>query len=241
MIEVEGVTKRFGSATGVEAATFRAGKGEIVGLVGPSGAGKTTMLRLLACYYMPTTGRIRIGGHDTSLDSMEARRLIGYLPEKEPLYPEMTVREFLNFRTRLKGMKGRRRSRRIREMIARCGLVGLDRALMGRLSRGEARRVLVADCLAASPPVVLMDEPTLGLDPANAERVRALIGRGTDEHCVVFASHNLEEVEALCSRLLVMSRGRIVADDSPSGLKQRFGVLRLADAVAAFAKGGEVP
>jgi len=239
MIEVNGVGKRFGRVTALDGLTFRIGRGEVVGLVGPSGAGKTTLLRLLACYLMPTQGSLRIGGLDSRSDSLGIRRLIGYLPEKDPVYSEMRVLEFLNFRSRLKGMTGRRRLRRIRELIARCSLAGLERALIRGLSRGETRRVLVADCLAGDPEVVLMDEPTLGLDAWTAGRIRTLMGRGGAERTVVFASHDMDEVESLCGRVLVMNRGGIVADATPADLRARFGVPRLADAVSAFGKGLE--
>ena len=239
MIEVNGVKKTFGRVTALDGVTFRIGRGEVVGLVGPSGAGKTTLLRLLACYFMPTEGTIRVGGLESTRDSLGIRGMIGYLPEKDPVYSEMRVLEFLSFRSRLKGMAGRHRLRRIRELIARCSLAGLERAMIRGLSRGETRRVLVADCLAADPAVVLMDEPTLGLDAWTAGRIRALMGRGGEERTVVFASHDMDEVESLCGRVLVMNRGRIVADATPVDLRVRFGVPRLADAVSAFGKGAE--
>ena len=241
MIEVSGVEKRFGRVLALDRVSFGIGQGEVVGLVGASGAGKTTLLRLLACYFMPTQGSIRIGGLDSRSDSMAIRRMTGYMPEKDPVYPEMRVLEFLNYRSRLKGMTGRRRLRRIRELIARCSLVGLERALIRGLSRGEIRRVLVADCLAANPALVLMDEPTLGLDAWTAGRIRSLMGRGSEERTIVFASHDMDEVESLCDRVLVMNTGRVVADAAPAGLKARFGVPRLADAVALLGRSAESP
>jgi ABC-2 type transport system ATP-binding protein len=239
MIEVSHVSQRFGGVTALDDVSLRVERGEVVGLIGPSGAGKTTLLRLLACYMAPSQGAIGIDGHDTLRDSLAVRRRIGYLPEKDPIYGDMRVMEYLNFRARLKGLTGRARVKRLRELIGRCGLAGLERALMGKLSKGEVRRVLLADCLAGAPPVVLMDEPTLGLDPVNAERVRTVLARLAGEHTVVFSSHDMRESETLCGRVVLMNRGRIAASGAPATLMAERGATTLADVVAGVVKGGE--
>ena len=238
MIEVNHVGQSFGAVSALHDVSLRIGQGETVGLIGPSGAGKTTLLRLLSGYMAPGQGTVTIGGHNTLHDSLEARRLIGYLPEREPIYPEMRVMEYLTFRARLKGLTGRARQKRLRELVGRCGLAGLERALMGKLSKGEIRRVLLADCLAGAPPVVLMDEPTLGLDPVNAERIHALLSRLGGEHTVIFSSHDMREAESLCGRVVVLNRGRVAADGTPSALLAQYGVASLADVVVALAAGG---
>jgi ABC-2 type transport system ATP-binding protein len=239
MIEVSHVSQRFGGVTALDDVSLRIERGETIGLIGPSGAGKTTLFRLLACYMAPTEGTITIDGHATLNDSLAVRRSLGYLPEKDPIYGEMRVMEYLNFRARLKGLAGRARTKRLRELIGRCGLAGLERALMGRLSKGEVRRVLLADCLAGSPPLVLMDEPTLGLDPVNAERVRSVLARLAGEHTVIFSSHDMREAEVLCGRVVVMNRGRIAAAGAPAALVAGQGVSSLADAVSGLTRGGD--
>lgn len=238
MIDVSHVEQHFGAVSALHDVCLTIGPGETVGLIGPSGAGKTTLLRLLAGYMAPTRGRVVIGGKNTLDDGLAARRLIGYLPEKDPIYGEMRVMEYLTFRARLKGLSGRARQKRLRELVGRCGLAGLERALMGKLSKGEVRRVLLADCLAGSPPVVLMDEPTLGLDPVNAERIHALLARLGGEHTLVFSSHDMREAAALCSRVIVLNRGRVAADGAPVALMAERGVDNLADVVVALATGG---
>jgi ABC-2 type transport system ATP-binding protein len=207
-------------------------------LIGPSGAGKTTLLRLLAGYRIPDEGSVAINGHSTLHNSLSARQAIGYLSEKDPIYSEMRVMEYLTFRARLKGLKGRPRQKRLRELMGRCGLAGLERALMGKLSKGEVRRVLLADCLVGDPPVILMDEPTLGLDPGNADRIRGLLAHLRGDHTVVFSSHDMAEAQALCGRVLVMNRGRLVAAGAPAALMAEHQAPTLADVVVAVTRGG---
>ena len=155
MIEALAITKRFGRLTALDGVSFRFDAGETVALVGPSGAGKSTLLRLAACYFAPTSGTLRVAGCDTTIDSLGARRALGYLPEDDPVYPEMRVGEYLHFRARLKGLGGRTRKKRLHELMLRCGLAGLARVAMGRLSKGETRRVLLADAVVADPRVIL--------------------------------------------------------------------------------------
>jgi ABC-2 type transport system ATP-binding protein len=238
-IEARDLSKRFGRLTAVGPFSFRLERGETVALVGPSGAGKSTLLRLLAGYYMPTTGSVSVAGCDTAVDSLGARRAIGYLPEDDPVYPEMRVAEYLHFRARLKGLSGRVRSRRMHELVLRCGLAGLERVAMVHLSKGETRRVLLADALLAEPEVVLLDEPTIGLDPDAAERVRTLIARSPGERTLLFSTHDMAEAERLASRLMVLVQGRLAAFDTVATLKAATGAGSLAEVVARLTRTGE--
>ena len=239
MIEARDISKRFGRLAALDGVSFHFGVGEIVALVGPSGAGKSTLLRLAACYFAPTSGTLAVGGCDTTADSLGARRALGYLPEDDPVYPEMRVGEYLFFRARLKGLSGRTRNKRLHELMLRCGLAGLERVSMGRLSKGETRRVLLADALVADPRVVLLDEPTIGQDPEAAERVRALIGRLSGDRTVLFSTHDMAEAERLAAKVLVLVHGRVAACDTVAALKAATGAASLAEAVAALARARE--
>lgn len=241
MIEAHELGKQFGRLAALDGLSFRIESGETVALVGPSGAGKSTLLRLAACFLMPTRGRLLVAGHDTAVDSLGARRALGYLPESDPVYPEMRVGEYLQFRARLKGLRGRTRTRRLHELVLRCGLTGLERAPMARLSKGETRRVLLADALAADPPVILLDEPTIGLDPEAAERVRAMIARLVGSHTVLFSTHDMAEAERLAGRILVLARGRVVALDTVAGVTTAGGASTLAQGVANLTRAKESP
>jgi len=238
MIDVENVTQQFGPVIALGGLSFQVKRGESIALVGSSGAGKTTLLRILSTYMAPTVGNVRIDGHDGVTDSLRVRRLVGYLPEKDAIYPEMRVMEYLTFRARLRGLYGRTRVKRLREMVGRCGLAGLERALMGNLSKGEIRRVLLADSLAGEPEVVLLDEPTLGLDPMNVERIHALLSPLKGERTMIFSTHDMAEAERLGSRILILCRGKMVAFASPAELILQFGVRTLMDVVKATSLGG---
>lgn len=237
MIEVENVTQRFGSVTALAGISFRVGRGEAIALIGSSGAGKTTLLRILSTYMVPTSGKVLVDGHDTVMDSLGARRSIGYLPEKDAIYPEMRVMEYLSFRAKLRGLYGRTRVKRLREMVGRCGLAGLERALIGNLSKGEARRVLLADSLAGEPEVVLLDEPTLGLDPLNVERIHALMASLRGHQALIFSTHDMAEAELLAGRVMMLGWGRLLACDSPANLCRQFEVQTLADVFKAATLG----
>ncbi|MEI6147848.1 MAG: ABC transporter ATP-binding protein [bacterium] len=241
MIDISHVGQRFGGVIALRDVSAKIDQGEMVGLIGPSGAGKTTLLRILACYHMPSEGTVSIDGHSTLHASLAARRVIGYLPERDPVYGEMRVMEYLMFRARLKGLVGRARQKRLRELVGRCGLAGLERALMGKLSKGEVRRVLLADCLVNDPPVILMDEPTLGLDPLNTERIRSLLANLRGDHTVVFSSHDMTEAETLCGRILVMDRGRLAASGTPAELMAGYQAQNLGQVVMAVARKGATP
>lgn len=218
MIEVNNLTKRFGRVAAIDGVSFSVGDGEIVGLLGPNGAGKTTTLRILACYLPATGGEIRVGGADVFADAMEVRRRVGYLPEHVPLYPDMRVREYLRFRGALKGLRRRRLRERVRTVLEQCELTDQRRTVIGRLSKGFRQRVGLADCLLHEPECLILDEPTIGLDPNQIRHIRELIRGLARRHTVLISTHILPEVEMLCKRVLIMDKGQIVASDSPDAL-----------------------
>ena len=218
MIRVENLTKHYGRHKGVDGLTFSVSRGEIVGFLGPNGAGKTTTIRILSCFISATSGMAIVGGLDVFRDSREIRRMIGYLPENAPLYPEMRVKEYLNFRAGLKDLYGRRRRDRMAEVMTSCGIGDVQRQIIGRLSRGYRQRVGLADCLLNDPELLLLDEPTLGLDPSQTRLVRNLIRGLASRRTVLLCTHILPEVEMTCSRVLIMNKGRIVASDTPERL-----------------------
>jgi len=238
MIEVENVTQKFGPVTALEGLSLQIKRGEAIALVGSSGAGKTTLLRVLSTYMAPTSGKVSIAGHDVVTNSLQVRRLVGYLPEKDAIYPEMRVMEYLSFRARLRGLYGRTRVKRLREMVGRCGLAGLERALIGNLSKGETRRVLLADSLSGEPEVILLDEPTLGLDPMNVERIHSLLSPLHGDRTMLFSTHDMAEAESLGSRILILGRGKRIAFGTPSELREQFGVRTLTEVVKVSATGG---
>lgn len=221
MIEVAGLVKKFGDIAAVSGVTFSAGAGEILGVLGPNGAGKTTTLRILCGYLPPTAGTVRVGGVDVRRDSLAVRRLIGYLPENVPLYPEMRVDEYLLFRAGLKGVPGRRRKESLGQVLPLCGLQDASRRIIGTLSRGYRQRVGLADALLAAPPVLVLDEPTAGLDPNQALDMRRLVRNLAGRHTVLFSSHLLNEVEQVCDRVVIFRRGRLLAEGSPAELQEQ--------------------
>ncbi len=221
---VEGLRKRFARLEVLGGATFRLEPGEVVGLVGANGAGKTTLLRMLAGCLPPDGGRVRLDGFDLAEHPVEVRRRLGYLPENQPVYPEMRVREYLKFRARLKGLHGATRRKRIREMLHLCGLRGLERAPMGRLSRGQVRRALLADALLGHPPLLLLDEPTAGLDEEQRGRTLELIGRQAGRRTVLMATHSEREAAGCCGRLVRLQDGRVEAVDIAPRVEEGGGV-----------------
>lgn len=223
MLQVEGVTKRFGPKVAVQDLSFTASEGEIVGLLGPNGAGKTTTLRLITGYMPPTTGRIRVGGIDVQEDPLEVKRRIGYLPETPPLYPEMTVKEYLLFVAGVKGLRGSRAAREVEGVMARTGVTDVASRLIGNLSRGYRQRVGLAQALIGDPELLVLDEPTVGLDPLQIAEVRQLIRELAGRRTVILSSHILPEVNQVCHRVLIMNQGRVVAQDTPSGLAAALG------------------
>ncbi|HET7559488.1 MAG TPA: ABC transporter ATP-binding protein [Limnochordia bacterium] len=218
MIVVDRLTKRYGPVIGVDSLSLRVAEGEVVGLLGPNGAGKTTTIRCLAGFHAPTSGRVLIGGFDMERRPTRARRLVGYLPEWAPLYAELTVSEHLHFVADAKGVI--RRSEHVAGVLRRSGLDALAGVRIARLSKGQRQRVGLAQALVGDPPVLILDEPTAGLDPKQIVEVRELIRALAAEHTILLSSHVLPEIQALCSRVIILNDGRLVADDSPSTLAQ---------------------
>jgi len=216
MIQVEGLSKRFGPVTAIQDMTFSVKKGEILGFLGPNAAGKTTTMRILSGYLWPTAGRAIVAGYDVVENSLEARRHIGYLPEDVPLYPEMTVSDTLFFWARLRRLD--RPAARVRATIERCGLEGWEHALAGRLSKGYRQRLGLAQALLHDPEVLLLDEPTGGLDPRQIIEVRHLIRGLAGEHTVILSTHILPEASQTCQRVLIVHQGRAVAEGTPEEL-----------------------
>lgn len=233
MIEVDHVSKYYGPTRGVENISFRVQRGEILGLLGPNGAGKTTTLRMLTGYMPPTSGRIRIDGFDLDEDPYEARRHIGYLPDNPPLYPEMTVRAYLAFMAELRGVPRQRRRARVDDVIGAMELESVAGRLVGHLSRGFRQRVGLAQALVHEPSVLVLDEPTVGLDPRQIAEMRSLIRRLGSDRAVVLSSHILPEVQAVCHRVIILHRGQVLAEDTTERLAAAVrGTRRLAVRVA---------
>ncbi len=221
MIQVQNLHKHYGRFVAVRGISFTVREGEIVGFLGPNGAGKTTTIRILTCYQPATAGDASIAGHDVFKESMQVRRLVGYLPESVPLYPEMRVREYLRFRGRLRGMNRPEREAAISRVASRCWLGDvLDRPI-GQLSKGFRQRVGLADALLHNPKVLILDEPTVGLDPTQIRETRSLIRELAQDHTVMLSSHILPEVEATCERIVIISKGVLVASGTPAELRER--------------------
>jgi ABC-2 type transport system ATP-binding protein len=236
MIHVEHLTKRFSGVTAVNDVSFDVARGEVVGFLGPNGAGKTTTMRILSCFLAATGGRVEVAGLDVFARPVEVRRRIGYLPEQVALYPEMRVRDYLAFRGRIKGLSGRALRDRVDTVLAQGGLADVRRTVIGRLSRGYRQRVGLADCLLHEPAVLILDEPTIGLDPNQIRETRRRIRELAGRHTVLISSHILPEVESVCDRVLILDRGAIVASDTPGRLAGR---LTLPVEVTAEIRGPE--
>ena len=221
MIEVQKLVKWFGPTLAVDNISFHIPQGQIVGFLGPNGAGKSTTLRILTGFIPPTSGRAMIGGLDVLKQSEAARRKIGYLPESTPLYPEMRVDEYLHYRGRLYGMPRLERRKAIDLACDRCGLMQLRRRLVGQLSRGNRQRVGLAQAILHDPEVLILDEPTAGLDPNQISHVRDLIGELAGQHTILISTHVLPEVEKVADRVLIIAGGRIMADGSPDELRRQ--------------------
>ena len=228
VIDVKGLTKYYGSFPAVEDVTFQVGKGEILGFLGPNGAGKTTTMRILTGFMPPTSGSVEVVGYDVVDKSLEVRRLIGYLPETVPLYTDMPVSSYLNYMGTLRGMEPKRIQRRIDDVIEICRLEDYRKSLIGKLSKGFRQRVGIAQAILHEPQVLIMDEPTIGIDPIQVVETRKLIKDLGEEHTIVLSSHILPEVSMLCKRVLIIHEGQIVAEDSPVNLADRLqGVERI--------------
>jgi len=220
MIEVENLTKRYPGRVAVGGVSFTVARGEIVGLLGPNGAGKSTIMRVLSCFMPATSGTVRVAGYDVFHQADEVRRRIGYMPENNPLHRDMRVREYLKFRANLKGLKRARARQRIDTVLEQCGLTEVQKRIIGQLSKGYQQRVGLADALVHEPQLIILDEPTIGLDPNQNRAVRQLIKDLAAQHTVLISTHILVEVELTCNRVLILHQGRILAHDTPDNLQQ---------------------
>lgn len=218
MIEARGLSKRYGDVVAVDDVSFSVGKGEVVGFLGPNGAGKTTTMRMLTGFIPPTDGTAVIAGHDIFEDPIAARRAVGYLPETPPLYPEMSVTAYLTYVARIKDVARRERREAVDRAVERCGLTGVRQQVIGTLSRGFRQRVGLAQAIVHDPAVLILDEPTVGLDPLQIREIRSLIAalaapdQGDAQHTVILSTHILPEVEAICRRVVLIHEGRKVVD-----------------------------
>jgi ABC-2 type transport system ATP-binding protein len=224
VIQARGLTKRYGDLVAVEGVDLTVGKGEVVGFLGPNGAGKTTTMRMLTGFLPPTDGSAEIAGHDVFRDPIAARRSVGYLPETPPLYPEMIVDAYLKFVARIKDVPRGKRRGAVDRVIERCGLRDVRRRVIGTLSKGFRQRVGLAQAIVHDPPVLILDEPTVGLDPLQIREIRGLIrelaaGEGDKAHTIVLSTHILTEVEAICRRVMIINDGRKVVDAPLDELK----------------------
>ena len=221
MIEVQHVTKRYGRVTAVDDVSFRVERGEILGFLGPNGAGKTTTMRILTGYMPPTEGRATVAGFDVFDQPIEAKRRTGYLPETPPLYPDMTVREYLDFVARIKGVPPKERKQRVGTVMERTHVADMAARHCGKLSKGYRQRVGLAQALIHNPEVLILDEPTAGLDPKQIIETRDLIRNLAGDHTIVLSTHILPEVSQTCQRVVIINRGRVVAVDTPDNLTAR--------------------
>ncbi len=219
MIQAHNLTKYYGATTAIRNVSFQVKKGEILGFLGPNGAGKTTTMRILTAYMPPSEGLATVAGYDVFIQSLEVRKRVGYLPESVPLYPDMTVRGYLNYVAALRKIS--QRSRRVAEALEKVDLGRQADTLIGKLSKGMRQRVGIAQAIVHDPEVLILDEPTLGLDPKQIIEVRQLIRQLGGEHTIILSTHILSEVEQICSRVLIINKGQIVAEDTPARLISR--------------------
>ena len=221
MIRIEHLSKRYGPILALDDVSFTVAEGEILGFLGPNAAGKTTTMRILAAYLAPTSGNAYVAGYDVVREPLAARRRIGYLPETIALYPEMTVREHLNYLATIRGVRPDERASRVRFSLERCNLADVTERLVGGLSRGYRQRLGIAQAVVHDPQVLILDEPTVGLDPRQIVETRTLIKELSEHHTVLLSTHILPEVSMTCSRVLIIDRGRVVAEDTPERLTER--------------------
>ncbi len=221
MIEAKNLTKYFGQALAVDDVSFKVEKGEVLGFLGPNGAGKSTTMRMITGFLHPSSGTAVIGGHDVTQSPLKARRKLGYLPENAPVYQDMTVEGFLGFIAAIRGLSGKAKDRRIDETLERCFLSNVRYQPIDTLSKGYKQRVCFAQSILHDPEYLIMDEPTDGLDPNQKHEVRSMIREMAHRKVIILSTHILEEVEAVCTRAIIIARGKIVADDTPQNLKVR--------------------
>jgi ABC-2 type transport system ATP-binding protein len=224
MIEAESLVKRYGRYTAVKGVSFRIDQGQVVGLLGPNGAGKTSIMRILTCYHFPTEGTARVDSHDVVGEPRRVRQSVGYLPENAPLYDDMKVREYLGFVADARGLGGALRRERMEMVTATCGLSEVFGREIRRLSKGYRQRVGLAQAIIHDPAVLVLDEPTSGLDPNQIVEIRSLIRSLGEKKTVILSTHILQEVEALCRRVLIMNAGRLVAQGTPDEIARGLGM-----------------
>jgi len=237
MIKIENLVKTFGAKRAVDGVSFSVERGEVLGFLGPNGAGKSTTMRMVTGFMPPTSGKVSIGGHDVAESPLEAKRLIGYLPENAASYPDMTVHGFLNFTAELRGLAGAARKKAVGHVVELCFLESVLRQSIDTLSKGYKHRTCLAQALIHDPQVLVMDEPTDGLDPNQKHEVRNLIRELGKDKAIVFSTHILEEVDAACTRAIIIDRGRIVANGTPQELRA---MSDLAGAVTLQARGASL-
>lgn len=233
MIEVKGLSKSYGAVPALRDVTFRVKKGEILGFLGPNGAGKTTTMRILTCFLPASAGKATVAGYDVWEDPMEVKQRIGYLPENVPLYTDMPVETYLSFVAEVKGVAAKGRAKKIREVMKQCGLTDVARRYIGNLSKGYRQRVGIAQALVGNPQVLILDEPTIGLDPKQIVEIRQLIKGLAGAKTVILSTHILPEVAMTCDRVVIINEGRVIAEDKPENLiAQRQGAFRISVLVA---------
>lgn len=218
MIEVENLTKFYGSVAALRQVNFTIEPGEIVGFLGPNGAGKTTTLRIITCFMPPTSGTARVAGLDCQQNSLEVRAKIGYLPENVPLYQDMTTRRFLAFAAAAKGVSRSHKSQELDRVMEVCAITSVAERIIGNLSKGYRQRIGIAQALLNDPPILILDEPTIGLDPTQIVEIRSLIKELGAERTIILSSHILPEVSQICQRILIINNGQIIATDTPANL-----------------------
>jgi ABC-2 type transport system ATP-binding protein len=223
MIEVTNLSKNYGGHQAIDQVSFTVGQGEVMGLLGVNGAGKTTIIRILAGALESTAGTVRIAGHDINEQPLLAKQQLGYLPEVLPLYSEMTVTHFLNFAADIKQVPSNQKKQQVQRSIERCGLVEYQHSLIRKLSQGYRQRLGIAQAIVHQPPVIILDEPTRGLDPNQIIKIRSLIQQLAQEHTILLSSHLLAEVEMTCQRLTIIDRGQVIATDTPANLSKTVG------------------
>jgi len=221
MIEVENLTKYYGEIRGIENISFSIARGEIAGLLGPNGSGKTTTMRILTCFFPPTRGSAKVAGYDVVTQPIEVRRRIGYVPETVPLYPDMKVAGYLSFVAEAKRMETRQRKRRIGAIMEQCGITEVAHRLVGNLSKGFRQRVGLAQALINDPEVLILDEPTIGLDPKQVAEMREFIKSLAGERTIILSTHILPEVSMTCERVIIIHEGKIAAVDTPENLMKK--------------------
>lgn len=221
MIEVKNVTKKYGNIVAVDNISFSINEGEIIGLLGPNGAGKSTTMNMITGYIEPTSGEIIVGGYNIEKKPKKAKKQIGYMPEGVPLYTDLTVKEFITYMAEIKGVERKERKQKVSKIIEQTGLKDVEKKLIKKLSRGYKQRVSMAGALVGDPKILILDEPTVGLDPMQITEIRSLIKELGKEHTVILSSHILSEVSQICDKVIIINKGKLIAIDTPENLENK--------------------